>query len=128
MIAGLVDRLAWASVAIALMVAVAWIVCRLRPSLAPSTRSTIWWLVAAAALLRMAPVPGLTLEVSAQSRLAAFLPAETGAATVGWHRPRPFRGRKAGQEAAGSASERFRGGFCEGLQKEASRGPPRLSR
>ena len=61
----IVDRLASASIAIALMVAAAWLVCRLRPSLAPSTRSTIWWLVAVAALVRLAPLPVLTLEVPA---------------------------------------------------------------
>ena len=61
----IVDRLASASIAIALMVAVAWLACRLRPSLAPSTRSTIWWLVAVAALVRLAPLPVLTLEVPA---------------------------------------------------------------
>ncbi len=61
----IVDRLASASIAIALMAAVAWLVCRLRPSLAPSTRSTIWWLVAVAALVRLAPLPVLTLEVPA---------------------------------------------------------------
>jgi len=75
MIAGLLDHLAWASMAIALMVGAAWLLCRLRPSLAPSTRSTIWWWVAAAALLRLAPIPGLTFEVSPDSRLASFLPA-----------------------------------------------------
>ena len=61
----IVDRLASASIVIALMVAVAWLACRLRPSLAPSTRSTIWWLVAVAALARLAPLPVLTLEVPA---------------------------------------------------------------
>ena len=61
----IVDRLASASIAIALMVAAAWLACRLRPSLAPSTRSTIWWLVAVAALVRLAPLPALTLEVPA---------------------------------------------------------------
>ncbi len=61
----IVDRLASASIAIALIVAVAWLACRLRPSLAPSTRSTIWWLVAVAALVRLAPLPVLTLEVPA---------------------------------------------------------------
>jgi beta-lactamase regulating signal transducer with metallopeptidase domain len=59
-----VDHLAWASLAIAVMVAVAWIVCRVRPSLSPSSRTTIWWLVAAAALLRLAPIPGLTVDTS----------------------------------------------------------------
>ena len=59
----IVDRLASASIAIALMAAGAWLVCRLRPSLAPSTRSTIWWLVAVAALVRLAPLPVLTVEV-----------------------------------------------------------------
>ena len=61
----IVDRLASASIAIALMVAAAWLACRLRPSLSPSTRSTIWWLVAVAALVRLAPLPVLTLEVPA---------------------------------------------------------------
>jgi len=87
-IAGLVDHLAWASVAIALMVAAAWIVCRLRPSLAPSTRSTIWWLVAATALLRLAPIPGLALEVSPESRLAAFLPAAPATLSMASAAPR----------------------------------------
>ena len=58
-----VDRLASVSIAIALMVAAAWLVCRLRPSLSPSTRSTIWWLVAVAALVRLTPLPVMTLEV-----------------------------------------------------------------
>ena len=71
----IVDRLASASIAIALMVAAAWLACRLRPSLAPSTRSTIWWLVAVAALLRLAPLPALTVEVPDAWRLGGLLPA-----------------------------------------------------
>ncbi len=70
-----VDRLAWASIATALMVIVAWTVCRLRPSLSPSTRTTIWWLVAAAALLRLVPLPALTLEVPDAWGVGALLPA-----------------------------------------------------
>jgi beta-lactamase regulating signal transducer with metallopeptidase domain len=69
-----VDRLASASVVIAMMVAVAWLACRLRPSLAPSTRSTIWWLVAVAALARLAPLPVLTVEVPG-AWLGGLLPA-----------------------------------------------------
>ena len=68
------DRLVAASIATALMVVVAWTVCRLRPSLSPSTRSTIWWLVAVAALIRLAPLPALTLELPGTSRLHAWLP------------------------------------------------------
>ena len=74
-VAAVVDHLAWASIAIALMVAAAWLACRLRPSLAPSTRSTIWWLVAVAALLRLAPLPALTVEVPVTWRLGGLLPA-----------------------------------------------------
>jgi beta-lactamase regulating signal transducer with metallopeptidase domain len=70
-----VDRLAGASIAIALMAAVAWLVCRVRPSLAPATRTAIWWLVAAAALLRLAPVPALTIEVPAAWNVGAVLPS-----------------------------------------------------
>jgi bla regulator protein blaR1 len=81
-VAAVVDHLAWASIAIALMVAAAWLACRLRPSLAPSTRSTIWWLVAVAALLRLAPLPALTLEVPATWRLGGLLPAAAPPAPV----------------------------------------------
>jgi len=70
----IVDRLASASIGVALMAAGAWLVCRLRPSLAPSTRSTIWWLVAVSALVRLAPLPALTLEVPA-AWLAGLRPA-----------------------------------------------------
>ena len=78
--AALVDHLAWASAAVALMVGVAWLTCRLIPSLTPATRSTIRRLVAAAALLRLAPVPSLTIAIPGSSRFAALLP-----------RLRPFR-------------------------------------
>jgi bla regulator protein BlaR1 len=82
-IAAVVDHLAWASLAIAAMVAVVWMLCRLRPSLAPSTRSTIWWLVAVAALVRLAPLPSLTLEVPDAWRLAATRPAEADRPSFG---------------------------------------------
>ncbi len=77
-----VDRLASASIAIALMVAAAWIACRLRPSLAPSARSTIWWLVAVAALLRLAPLPALTVEVPDAWRFGGLLPAAPAPVSV----------------------------------------------
>jgi bla regulator protein blaR1 len=77
----IVDRLASASIAIALLAAAAWLVCRLRPSLAPSTRSTIWWLVAAAALVRLAPLPVLTLEVPA-AWLGGLRPAAPAAVSL----------------------------------------------
>ena len=70
-----VDRLASASIAMALLVAAAWLACRLRPSLAPSARSTVWWLVAVAALLRLAPLPALTVEVPDAWRFGGLLPA-----------------------------------------------------
>jgi bla regulator protein BlaR1 len=76
------DRLASASIAIALMAAGAWLACRLRPSLAPSTRSTIWWLIAVAALVRLAPIPALTLEVPDAWRLSGLLPTAAAPASV----------------------------------------------
>ena len=80
--AAIADRLASASIAIALMAAVAWLVCRLRPSLAPSTRSTIWWLVAVAALARLTPLPVLTVEVPDAWRLGRVLPAALASVAV----------------------------------------------
>ena len=68
-------HLAGASMAIAAMVALAWVACRLWPSLAPSTRSVVWWGVAVAALVRLAPLPALTLDVPAAWNIASMLPA-----------------------------------------------------
>jgi beta-lactamase regulating signal transducer with metallopeptidase domain len=73
----IVDRLTSASLAIALMAAGAWLVCRVRPSLPPSTRSTLWWFVAVAALVRLVPIPVLTVEVPGAWRVSGLLPAAT---------------------------------------------------
>jgi bla regulator protein blaR1 len=80
----LLGHLAASSIAIAAMVALAWLACRIHPSLSPATRSTIWWLVAAAALMRLAPLPAFAVAVP-----AAWLgtPAPTAAAPS--VRPRP---------------------------------------
>ena len=97
----IVDRLASASIAIALIVAVAWLACRLRPSLAPSTRSTIWWLVAVAALVRLAPLPVLTLEVPA-AWLGGLRPvASRAAGRRGDRRHAGYGGRAGARAGAG---------------------------
>ena len=63
--APLLGHLAASSIAIAIMVALAWLACRIHPTLSPATRSTIWWVVAVAALVRLAPLPALSIAVPA---------------------------------------------------------------
>jgi len=73
--ATLLAQLAWASITAALVVAAAWAICRVRPSLAPATRSALWWAVSIAILLRLAPLPALTVEIPETSMLASLVPA-----------------------------------------------------
>jgi beta-lactamase regulating signal transducer with metallopeptidase domain len=118
-----VDRLAWASIATALMVVVAWTVCRLRPSLSPSTRSNIWWLVAAATLLRLVPLPALTLEVSDAWGVGGLLPA-TPIASRPLPDAQPAGGfRVAAPEATRATPERMRSRF-DTIETSAQPLPP----
>jgi beta-lactamase regulating signal transducer with metallopeptidase domain len=73
--AATVSQLAWASISAAVIVALAWAIARLRPSLAPATRSALWWAVSVAILLRLAPLPALTVEIAETSILARLVPA-----------------------------------------------------
>ena len=101
--AAILAHLASASIAIGLMVAAAWLACRLRPSLAPSTRSTIWWLVAVAALVRLLPLPALTLEVPHAWRLGAWLPAASSTTSpLAGARPQPLAPPAADHVSAGA--------------------------
>src|SRR5689334_2745888 len=72
--AAFVERLGAASLLAVAAVGAVWLLCRLRPSLAPATRSALWWGVSLALLVRLLPIPVLAIEIPASSPLARVLP------------------------------------------------------
>ena len=82
----LLVRLGWTSVQSAVLVGLVWGVCRLLPSLPPSTRVRLWWLVALQAVLGLVWSSPLELAVlpapAAQTTQVIALPAMDAAVAV----------------------------------------------
>ena len=80
--AAFVERLGAASLLAVAAVAAVWLLCRMRPSLSPATRSTLWWGVSLALLVRLLPIPVLAIEIPASSPLARLWPFVASAPTT----------------------------------------------
>ena len=106
MMSELLMRLGWTSVQSAVLVALVWGVCRLLPQLPAATRCSLWWLVAAQAVLGLvwssplelavlpAPAtmtaPAMALpafDAAAQAAPVAYAPAAVDTATMAWSWP-----------------------------------------